>query len=309
MPLDVHPQLLRALVAVLRTGSFTGASEETGFTQSAVSKQIAALEEAAGVPLFQRGPRGVVPTAAALGLARHSAAVLDHLDAAAREVAALDRPLLGRVLLGGFPTTAMRLAPETIARVRRDHPAIEIVLLESSTPVQLRRLRAGRLDLAVVAVGTEPDEHDLTGLETEVLPSGALHLAVADHHPWARVRRLSLRDLADADWVVGRGGRGEPQFGVWPDAERPRVVAEIDAWSSRLGFVAAGLGVTTVPALAIAGLPRGVVAVPVDAARRPARSFLVASSRPLDDAAGVVRSALHEVAAEIAAAPARSDRT
>ncbi|KQQ03559.1 MULTISPECIES: LysR family transcriptional regulator [unclassified Rathayibacter] len=307
MTLDVHPQLLRALVAVLRTGSFTGASEETGFTQSAVSKQIAALEDAVGASLFQRGPRGVVPTPAALGVARHAAAVLDHLDAAAREVADLGRTPLGRVTLGSFATAAMHLAPEAIARVTRAHPSIDVALLESSTPVQLRRLRAGRLDLAVVAIGSEPHEYDLAGIDSEPLPAGALHVAVSERHPWAHARSLSLEDLADADWVIGRGARGEPQFGAWPALTTPRVVAEIDGWSSRLGFVAAGLGVTTVPALAIAGLPRGVVPVPVEGPRWAARSLRIAWVGPVGDAARVVRSALHAVAAEIAAASA-SDR-
>ncbi|QHF24460.1 LysR family transcriptional regulator [Rathayibacter sp. VKM Ac-2804] len=302
MTLDVHPQLLRTLVAVLRTGSFTGASEQTGFTQSAVSKQIAALEEAVGAPLFQRGPRGVVPTPAAVGVARHAAAILDHLDAAAREVADLGRPLLGRVRLGAFPTAAMHLAPETIARVTRAHPAIDVSLLESSTPVQLRRLRAGRLDVAIVAVGSEPDGYDLDGIDTEALPAASLHVAVSERHPWAHARALSADDLADADWVVGRGARGEPQFGAWPALAQPRVVAEIDGWSSRLGYVAAGLGVTTVPALAIAGLPRGVVAVPVDGPRWTGRTLRVAWSGELDPAARLVRSSLHAVAADIAAA-------
>ncbi|MCJ1703856.1 LysR family transcriptional regulator [Rathayibacter sp. VKM Ac-2926] len=311
MTLDVPPQLLRALVAVLRTGSFTGASEQTGFTQSAVSKQIAALEEAVGAPLFQRGPRGVVPTPAALGLARHASAILDHLDTAAREIADLDRPLLGRVSLGAFATAAMHLAPETIARVTRAHPAIDVVLVESSTPVQLRRLRTGRLDLAVVAVGSEPDGaepdgaepdgYGLEGIDTEVLPAASLHVAVGERHPWAHARELSVDDLAGADWVVGRGARGEPQFGAWPALAQPRVVAEIDSWSSRLAFVAAGLGVTTVPALAIAGLPRGVVAVPVAGPRWAGRSLRVAWSGELDPAARLVRSALHAVAADIAA--------
>ncbi|NQX18115.1 LysR family transcriptional regulator [Rathayibacter sp. VKM Ac-2857] len=303
MTLDVPPQLLRALVAVLRTGSFTGASEQTGFTQSAVSKQIAALEEAVGAPLFQRGPRGVVPTPAALGVARHATAILDHLDAAAREVADLGRPVLGRVRLGAFATAAMHLAPETIARVTRAHPSIDVVLLESSTPVQLRRLRAGRLDLAVVAVGSEPDEDDLAGIESEALPAGSLHVAVSERHPWAHAGRLTVEDLAGADWVVGRGTRGEPQFGAWPTLAQPRVVAEIDGWSSRLGYVAAGLGITTVPALAIAGLPRGVVAVPVDGPRWAARTLRVAWTGELAPAARLVRSTLHAVAADIAGAP------
>lgn len=96
MSLDVHPQLLRTLRAVIETGSFTGASERLGFTQSAVSKQVAALESAAGVQLFRRGSRGVEPTAAGLRLAGRAAAVIDQLDAARRELDAVPAPLLRR---------------------------------------------------------------------------------------------------------------------------------------------------------------------------------------------------------------------
>src|SRR5690349_21406031 len=152
--MDVHPQLLRALRAVLDTGSLTAASERLGFTQSALSKQMATLEAAAGAQLFRRGPRGVEPTEAATRLAARAATILDQLDAAERELASLSAPLGGRVALGGFPTTAMRLVPRTIARVRASHPAIDVDFLESSTPVQIRRLRAGRLDLAILAVGS-----------------------------------------------------------------------------------------------------------------------------------------------------------
>ncbi|MFL6126760.1 LysR family transcriptional regulator, partial [Actinophytocola sp.] len=249
MSLNVHPQLLRALRAVLETGSLTAASERLGFTQSALSKQIAALEAATGAELFRRGPRGVEPTEAGNRLAARAATILDQLDAAQRELADLSAPLGGRVALGGFPTTAMRLVPGAIARVRAEHPAIEIGFLESSTPVQIRRLRAGRLDLAILSSGEGLPGWDLTGIELERLPAGALLLAVGPRHRLARAERVAVADLEEEDWIAGRGARGEPQFGAWPTLRRPRVVAELGDWSARLGFVAAGLGVTTVPSL------------------------------------------------------------
>lgn len=300
MALDVHPQLLRALVAVLQTGSFTAASEPLGFTQSALSKQIGTLETAVGVPLFRRGPRGVEPTPAARRLGQHALAVLDRLEVAERELEDVARPLEGRVVLGGFPTTAMRLVPQAMAIVQREHQGVDVSFIESSTPVQIRRLRAGRLDLAIVAVGTDPDEYDLTGLETEVLPTGRLHVAVPEHHRLAQARRVRVEDLVDEGWVVGRGPRGEPQFGAWPTLAEPHVVAEIGEWSSRLGFVAAGLGITTVPSLALGALPAGVVGVLVDAPAATPRSLRLASVGRLDDAAQAVRAAIRTVAAEIA---------
>lgn len=298
--LDVHPQLLRALRAVAETGSLTAASERLGFTQSALSKQIAALEAATGTRLFDRGPRGVEPTAAGSRLAVRAAVILDQYEVAHRELEDLPAPLGGRIALGGFPTTALRLVPRAIARVRADHPSVEVEFLESSTPVQIRRLRAGRVDLAILASGEDLPEWDLTGVEVHPLLSGALLLAVGRRHRLAGARRVPVAELAGEGWVVGRGARGEPQFGAWPTVPRPRVVAELGDWSARFGFVAAGLGITTIPGLAASALPDGVVCVEVDDPGWAGRSMSLAWTGSLTAAAAAVRAALVEEARLIA---------
>ena len=99
----------------------------------------------------------------------------------------------------------MQLAPRTIARVRAVHPSVRIEFLEASTPVQIRRLRAGRLDLAILAAGTGLPDYDLTGVELEPLPSGRLMLAVGRRHRLAGADRATVADLADEGWIVGRG--------------------------------------------------------------------------------------------------------
>ncbi|SDO66533.1 LysR family transcriptional regulator [Lentzea jiangxiensis] len=298
--LDVHPQLLRALRAVVETGSLTAASERLGFTQSALSKQIAALEAATGTRLFDRGPRGVEPTAAGSRLAVRAAVILDQYEVAHRELEDLPAPLGGRIALGGFPTTALRLVPRAIARVRADHPSVEVEFLESSTPVQIRRLRAGRVDLAILASGEDLPGWDLTGVEVEPLLSGALLLAVGRRHRLAGARRVPVAELAGEGWVVGRGARGEPQFGAWPTVAQPRVVAELGDWSARFGFVAAGLGITTIPGLAAAALPDGVVCVEVDDPGWAGRSMGLAWIGSLTAPAAAVRAALVEEARLIA---------
>lgn len=308
MILDVHPQLLRALRAVIESGSLTAASERLGFTQSALSKQIATLEAAAGAQLFERGPRGVEPTAAGSRLAVRAAAILDQYDVAQRELEDVPTSLGGRITLGGFPTAALRLVPRTIARVRADHPSIEIEFLESSTPVQIRRLRAGRLDLAIMASGGDLPGWDLTGIEVEQLPSGMLLLAVGRGHRLAGARRVPVSELTGERWIVGRGARGEPQFGAWPTVTEPHVVAELGDWSARFGFVAAGLGITTIPRLAASSLPNGIVCVEVDDPGWARRSMVLARIGALTGSAAAVRAALVEEARVIAETSQLADR-
>jgi DNA-binding transcriptional LysR family regulator len=298
--LDVSPQLLRALRAVIDAGSLTAASERLGFTQSALSKQIGALEAATGVTLFERGARGVTPTPAAIRLSQRAVVVLDQLDLAERELGDLAREVGGRVSLGGFPTTAMRLVPTVLSAVRASHPAIEVGFLESSTPVQIRRLRSGRLDLAIISAGDDLPDADLTGIETEKLATGPLRVAVHRGHRLANLARVPASELAGESWIVGRGARGEPQFGVWPTLSDQRVVAELGEWSTRLGFVAAGLGVTTIPTLAAAAVPADVVTIPVDDPRWRGRSMLLARIGEPTPAAEAVRAALHQAARRLA---------
>ncbi|WP_198153756.1 LysR family transcriptional regulator [Catenuloplanes japonicus] len=297
----MHPQLLRALRTVIDTGSLTAASERLGFTQSALSKQISALEAAAGTPLVRRGPRGVEPTEAGTRLAARAATILDQLDAAARELDDLSAPLGGRLTLGGFPATAMSLVPRTIARVRAEHPSIEIGFLESSTAVQIRRLRAGRLDLAVIATGEGLPGYDLTGIEVDRLPAGPLLVVVGRRHRLARAERVPVGELAGEDWIAGRGARSEPQFGAWPTLRDPRVVTELGDWSARLGFVAAGLGITTVPSLGVGVLPGDVVCIEVDDPSWTGRALGLARVGALTAPAAAVRAALITEARTLAA--------
>ncbi|MFI5958841.1 hypothetical protein [Cryptosporangium sp. NPDC051539] len=107
----------------------------------------------------------------------------------------------------------------------------------------------------------------------------------------------------DEGWVAGRGARGEPQFGAWPTLTGPRVVAELGDWSARFGFVAAGLGVTTVPRLVAAAVPAGIVCVDVDDPNWTGRSMGLARIGALTGAAVAVRSALVEEARLIAERP------
>ncbi len=246
------------LVEVARTGSFSAAAERLGYTQSAVSRQIAGAEQAVGMPLFERQARGVRPTAAGEALLRHAARVLDDVAAARQELTGLRDRVAGRLAVGGYPTAMASLIPRALARLLDAHPAIQVRLSESPTPRQLAALRRGRLEVAVVATGEGLPEYDLEGLRlTELRGGRGIGLAVAESHPFAARTAIDPDELTDQRWIVGEETEG-PQFGTWPGLEKPTVAFAVSGWPTRLGLVAAGLGVALVPGSAADAIPRGV---------------------------------------------------
>jgi len=102
---------LRVVFEVARSGSFSAAAQQLGYTQSAVSRQVAVTEKLVGSPLFTRHARGVRPTAAGEVLVRHAGKVLDNVTAASQELAGMRDRLAGRLVVGGFPTAAATLLP------------------------------------------------------------------------------------------------------------------------------------------------------------------------------------------------------
>ncbi|GAA5141694.1 LysR family transcriptional regulator [Nocardioides marinquilinus] len=288
---------LHVVLEVARSGSFTAAADELGYTQSAVSRQVGAVEAAVGSPVFERRPRGVALTEAGQVLARHARRVLDQLAAAELEIAGLRDRLAGRLVVGAFPVAAATWVPRTIARLREAHPGLAVELREAGSPAQLRQLQRGRIEVAVVARGAGLPAHDLAPLRAETLSRGRFGVAVADAHPLARRSEVEADDLADEPWVAG-AGEG-PQFGAWPTLAEPRIAFRVPSWTTRLGLVAAGLGVTLVPAASAAIVPRGVTWVPIrDPQLEVDRETVVVTAPERSPGAEAFVRALHEVAAE-----------
>ena len=147
---DVSLVALRVFREVAERGTLTSAAAALGYTQSAVSRQVASLERAAGAPLLERRHDGVRPTTAGHVVLRHAATVLDQIDAAARELAGLPAEA-GTIRLGWFTSAGASLLPRALAALRRSHPAITVITREGSTPALVRALRAGSVDLALLA--------------------------------------------------------------------------------------------------------------------------------------------------------------
>lgn len=297
---DLSTAWLRVFLDVARHGSFTVAARTLGWTQSAVSRQIASLESAlGGAPLFDRLPRGVRLTEAGRVLVPHAEAVVERLGAAGRDLAALREVSGGRLRLGAFATADAALVPRAIAAFRARHPGVRLTREEGLTPVLLDRLASGGLDLAVVSTtGRAPlDAYDLHHLLDE-----SLYVAVPADHPLAAEPSVRLARLADADWI---SGSSRPE-GTLLDAAlrhgfRPRVAHVVAEWTAKQGYVAAGLGVTLVPALAAESVRPDIALLPVRDEGAPARAVYAATARgrSLSPAATAFLAALREAAAKI----------
>ncbi|MFF3000708.1 LysR family transcriptional regulator [Streptomyces sp. NPDC057950] len=134
---------------IAERGSFTAAAE-LGYTQSAVSRQVAVLERAAGVTLSDRRPGGVTLTAPGLTLLRHAVVALGALAAAERELKGL-APERGVVRFGTFPSAGALILPRTLAALRRTQPGICVTTREAATPALVRALQADGASCSSVA--------------------------------------------------------------------------------------------------------------------------------------------------------------
>lgn len=269
---------LRVLREVAEQGTLTAAAAALGYTQSAVSRQMAALERTAGVRLLERRRDGVWLTPAGRTLLTHATVALDALDAADRALHKLPLPS-GAVRLGMFISAGAVVVPRALEALRRSRPDIEVTTKEGTSPALVRALRAGTLDLAVVSVRAPfraPDAED-PPLELTALAETTLLLAVP---AGAFAGRTSVRieELASQRWIASPSRGDDPLLGVWPGvAGRPRVAHTARDWLTKLQLVAAGCGVTTVPANLLAtAVPAGVRLLAVEGGPSERRQMVLA---------------------------------
>ncbi len=292
MPNDLSPTGLRVLREVAQTGSFSDAALSLGYTQSAVSRQVAALEVAAGHRLFDRGRRGVTLTPEGARTLASATRILDELDTLRRELDG-EETATGPVRLGAFPTAAAGLVPTALATLP---PQLKVTLREATTPALTRALRAGTLDLAIIARTPpyRPPDAESPALELTTLSERELAIGVAANHPLAHARSVEVEQLEGQVWVASRSDAGDTLLGVWPGlAERPDVRYLVRDWLAKLRIVAAGLAITTIAPIMLNALPEGIEVVHVRGEPQETRRVVVARRPgPLDGPTASVIDAL-----------------
>jgi DNA-binding transcriptional LysR family regulator len=290
---------LRVVREAARHGSFSTAAERLGYTQSAVSRQIALMEQAAGTPLFERQARGVRPNEAGRVVVRHADAVLSELQAARQDLQDLGERQVGRLRVGAFSTAMAALVPRAIAILTEQEPRTSVPLREGLSPALLNALARGRLDVAVVT----PPPHPPEGVELEVLFDDPLLVAMAPDHPFAGRASVTSTMLRNERWIAGSSESGTSLLGAWTGSSWQAEIAFVARdWVAKLGLVAAGLGITVVPGLAVPTLPPAVAIARIDhpaATRTTALAYRLGI--PDDRRRSSFAEALRDTAADLAA--------
>ncbi|MEU1949802.1 LysR family transcriptional regulator [Streptomyces sp. NPDC020125] len=313
---DVSLTALRVFRAVAEQGTFTAAAASLGYTQSAVSRQIAAIERAAGAELLERRRDGARLTAAGRIVMRRATTVLDEIDATARELSGLPGQS-GTVRLGWFPSAGAVLVPRALAALRGTDPGLRIVGRESGTPALVRALRAGSLDLALLASAPpfRPPDAESPPLALQTLTERALCLAVPATHPLARGDFVDVADLRGQRWIAGSSSGADRLMGVWPGLdERPEIAHTARDWLAKLHLVAADCGLTTVPAALASAAPPGVRVLPVRGGPQEQRRLLLARlphppTEPVARVAAALRAAAIDAAGALTDTAEKGART
>jgi DNA-binding transcriptional LysR family regulator len=269
---------LKVLCEVARHGSFSAAADSLGYTQPAVSRQIATLEAETGAVLVRRVPQGAVLTDAGRLLVERAESILTRLDEAESELHELLGMGSGRLRVASFASAASSIVPLAIARFRELHPAVELSVAMADPVDSLPRLRAGELDMALSHDPTWLSQN-LAGIEFVHLFDDPMYVALPTAHALADAPRLDLACFATEPWMLGTTSS-------CPDSRlflracleagfEPRIAFQNDDYAAVLGFVAAGVGVALIPDMAARGIRDDVIIRQLDPAPPP-RPIMVA---------------------------------
>lgn len=190
---------LSNLVAVADRGNITRAAAELHISQPALTKSIRDLETALGVPLFDREPRGVRPTASGDSLIAHARTVLAEIHRAHADLDLIRDVATGNVLVGAAPVVVADLLPRTLARFLEVSPDVNVVVSEGTNQELLPALRTGALDMVIGPL--MPDGPDPACTE-QMLYYNELAIVARSQHPLAGRASLTFADLAGQEWIL-----------------------------------------------------------------------------------------------------------
>jgi DNA-binding transcriptional LysR family regulator len=195
----IKTRQLMLLIAIGDEGNIHRAAELLNVSQPAASKLLKDLEDALGVPLFERLPRGMQPTWYGEALIRHARMALLNLTQAGSELEALKTGRFGEVSVGAITAPALSMLPQAVAIVAREQPDLRVQLVVDSSDVLFERLIQNKLD---IMIGRLFETHEKTNLSYERLADEPVCAVVRPGHPMLGNPALTLKQLRDAPWIV-----------------------------------------------------------------------------------------------------------
>jgi DNA-binding transcriptional LysR family regulator len=251
----MDPRRLVLFAEVVERGSFTRAAQALHLTQPSLSRQLGSLEREAGTRLLNRHPAGVTPTAAGRVVLEHAQAVRAHTETAARR---LDEQAVGRLRIAAFPTAVQTLVIEAAAELRAQRAGFELVVEEAAHQAAIGKVRAGDTDIAVTFADSDVSRAQL--IETTRLLREPMFFASSLTDQLAGPGPIRLEEASDRHWIVGSDntGLGLIRRSCLAAGFEPRISARLDQQPAIQGAVAAGIGVTLLPALATVNLLPGI---------------------------------------------------
>ncbi|MFG3437418.1 LysR family transcriptional regulator [Nonomuraea sp. NPDC047897] len=253
----MDPHLLRTFVTVARTGSFSTAAQRLGYTQSAVSQQIAALESDLGLPLLHRRP--VTPTEAGARLLDHAEPLLLRLRAARADVLRTAAMPAHRLTLAATPLALNPRLAHRLARARAAQPRLQITIRTCARDEVMRQVAVGEATIGLadgIAAPNDPlPPHDAAPLTTTGLCQEDLVVALPPDHPLAGRPGLRLADLVDARWLQTTLCPVRRLRHLAGDGFPVALDYTGDDVHTVLNLVAAGHGLTLLPASVGRGVP------------------------------------------------------
>jgi len=257
------------LSAVARLQHFGKAAEACNVSQPTLSMQIKKLEETLGLPLLERGRRSVSLTAAGKDILARAENILREAKAI-RDIARQHHdPFTGSMTLGAFPTLAPFLFPRIVPKLNKAHAKLQLFLVEEKTPELIQRLRAGTLDMALLALPIEADDLE----QVKVLEESFL-VALSKENPLSAKKSIRIEDLRKETLLLLEEGHcltGQAlEVCAWVRADESRNFRATSLETLRQ-MVASNLGVTFIPKMAATISLPSLVYRPFDSSLKPGR--------------------------------------
>ncbi|MFP5359904.1 MAG: LysR family transcriptional regulator [Actinomycetes bacterium] len=288
---------LIALRELALRGTIAAAAEAMGYTPSAVSQQIAALERDAGVALTSRSGRRLVLTPAGQRLVTRTHALLDAVEAAESELRDAGPEPTGTVRLAVFQSAALTLVAGTMLRLRASHPALRVTVTQTEPGAALADVWAREFDLVVAEEYPHHAAPHYPGVVRRPLVSDELRLAVGG--AWVRVD--TIEQLAAAPWVMEPPGTATRHFAEQTcrlAGFEPEVRFSTSDLQAHLMLVERGLAVAILPGLMAGRASPAVRLVPLQGSPRRTVFSAMRESSLVDPAVDAVRAALEAEARE-----------